>query len=44
MTYEEARQKLEKFGQLHVLRYWDELTGEQAADRVEKRKEAKVMQ
>ncbi|MCR5093075.1 MAG: UTP--glucose-1-phosphate uridylyltransferase [Lachnospiraceae bacterium] len=29
MTYEEAKQKLERFDQLHVLQYWDGLTGEQ---------------
>ena len=26
MTFEEAKQKLEKFGQLHVLKYYDELS------------------
>ena len=26
MNYEEAKNKLEKYGQLHVLKYYDELT------------------
>ena len=29
MNYENARKKLEKYGQLHVLDYYDELTEEQ---------------
>lgn len=32
MRYEEAYEKLEKYGQLHVLRYYDELSDQQKTD------------
>ena len=32
MTYEEAKAKLEKYGQTHVLRYYGELSGEEQAE------------
>ncbi len=35
MTFEEAKQKLEANGQLHVLKYYDELTKEQKAGLIE---------
>ena len=32
MNYQEAVEKLEKFGQQHVLKYYDELTDAEKAD------------
>ncbi len=32
MTFEEAKKKLEQYGQLHVLKYYDELSDNEKAE------------